>query len=82
MKFDIFKQNLTIGEDSREMIGHGEVKKDPEQGSSIFVIQDGGKEIATILQGDDPDIGIVVVSRGHIDKVGGVLKGIGLGGIF
>lgn len=82
MKFDIFKQNLTIGEDSREMIGHGEVKKDPEQGSSIFVIQDGGKEIATILQGDDPDIGIVVVSRGHIDKVGGVLKGLGLGGIF
>lgn len=82
MKFDIFKQSLSIGEDSREAIGHGEVKSNPEQGTSLLIIQDGGKEIAKILQGDDPDVGIVVVSRGHIDKVGNVLKGIGLGGIF
>lgn len=82
MKFDIYKQNLSVGEDSRENIGHGEIKKDPEQDSSILVIQDGGKEIATILQGDDPNVGIVVVSRGHIDKVGNVFKRFGLGGLF
>lgn len=81
-KFDIFKQNLSIGEDSREQIGHGEVKKDPEQGTSILVIQDGGKEIADILQSGDPDVGIVVVSRGHINKIGAIAKGLGLGGIF
>jgi hypothetical protein len=81
-KFDIFKQNLFIGEESREEIGHGEVKKDPEQGTSILVIQDGGEEIASILQSGDPDVGIIVVSRGHVDKIGAIAKGIGLGGIF
>lgn len=81
-KFDIFKQNLLIGEDSREEIGHGEVKKDPEQGTSILVIQDGGKEIATILQSSDPDVGIIVVSRGHVDKIGAIAKGLGLGKFF
>ena len=81
-KFDIFKQNLSIGEDSREEIGHGEVKSDPEQGTSILVIQKGGKEIATILQSGDPDVGIIVVSRGHVDKVGAIAKGLGFGGIF
>ena len=65
MKFDIFKQNLSMGEDSRENIGHGEIKNDPERRTSLLVIQDGGKEIATILQSGDPDIGIIVVSRGH-----------------
>lgn len=82
MKFDIFKQNLSVGEDSREEIGHGEVKKDPEQGTSILVIQDGGEKIASILQSSDPDIGIIVVSRGHINKVGAIAKGLGLGGLF
>ena len=82
MKFDIFKQNLTVGEDSREVIGHGEVKTAPEQGSSIMVIQEGGKQIASILQSGDPDVGIIVVSRGHINKVGAIAKGLGLGGIF
>ncbi|MBQ3767880.1 MAG: hypothetical protein II866_02645 [Prevotella sp.] len=81
-KFDIFKQNLSVGEDSREEIGHGEVKKDPETGTSILVIQDGGKEIATILQSGDPDVGIIVVSRGHVNKLGALAKGLGLGGIF
>lgn len=82
MKFDIFKQNLTVGEDSREVIGHGEVKSAPEQNSSIMVIQEGGKQIAEILQGGDPNVGIVVVSRGHINKLGTVAKGLGLGGLF
>ena len=81
-KFDIFKQNLSVAEDSREEIGHGEVKKDPETGTSILVIQDGGKEIATILQSGDPDVGIIVVSRGHVNKLGALAKGLGLGGIF
>jgi len=81
-KFDIFKQTLSVGEDSREAIGHGEVKKDPEQGTSILVIQDGGEEIATILQSGDPDVGIIVVSRGHVNKLGNIAKGLGLGGIF
>ena len=82
MKFDIFKQNLSVGEDSREVIGHGEVKSEPEQESSIMVIQEGGKQIATILQSGDPNVGIVVVSRGHINKLGAVAKGLGLGGLF
>lgn len=82
-KFDIFKQNLSVGEDSREKIGHGEIKKDPEQASSILVIQSGEKEIAKILQSGDPDVGIIVVSRGHVNKVGNILKGLGgLGGLF
>lgn len=73
-KFDIFKQNLSIGEDSREEIGHGEVKKNPEQETSILVIQDGGEEIASILQSGDPDIGIIVVSRGHVDILDNIEK--------
>ena len=79
MKFDIFKQNLLIGEDSREEIGHGEVKNAPEKETSILDIQSGGEEIAKILQSGDPDVGIIVVSRGHIDKVGSILDKVGLG---
>lgn len=83
MKFDIFKQNLLIGEDSREKIGYGEVKKTPEDGASILVIQSGGKQVASIIQSDDPDVGIIVVSRGHVDKFGSILKGlVGLGKLF
>lgn len=82
MKFDIFKQNLSIGEDSREEIGHGEVKQNPEKGTSILVIQSGGKDIASILQSGDPDVGIIVASRGHVDKLGAIVKGIGFGGLF
>lgn len=81
-KFDIFKQNLSVGEDSREMIGHGEVKEVPETDTSLLTIQSGGNKVAEILQGNDPDAAIVVVSRGHKDKTRKILKGLGLGGIL
>lgn len=77
MKFDIFKQNLSVGEDSREMIGHGEVKDAPETNSCLLTIQSGGDKVAEILQGNDPDAAIVVVSRGHKDKVRKIIKGVG-----
>lgn len=91
MMFDIYKQLKDVGEDSREFLGTGKVTKEVEANRANIKIKgsnDGDKKIYNLLTNStDDNVQIVVVSRARIDRLEGVINGLGgltkgLGGLF